>query len=61
MADHSVGAVEDLTNKRELISAVLPKRREHVVDDTVGKQPPDHSGVSMHGVQVRVVVTSTDR
>jgi hypothetical protein len=50
MADHAVRVDEDLPGERKVLRALLPDRRQHVIDDAVREQPADDSGISLHRV-----------
>ena len=61
VADDAVRPVEHLAGEREVLRAVLPDRRQQVVDHAVGEQPADDAGVALHRVEVRLGVASPER
>ena len=61
MADDAVSVLEHFPGKWEVLGALLPNRRQNVIDDAVREQPADHAGISLHRVDVPTRVAAPDR
>ena len=54
--DEAGGEVEHLAGEVEVLGAVLPERRNALVEHGVAEQPPDDSALALHRVEVAVAV-----
>ena len=60
MDDEAGREAEDLAREREVLRPVLPQRRDALVEDAVGEQPPDDAVLALHRVEVAVPVAAPD-
>ena len=53
--------IEHLPREVEVLGAVLPQRRDALIEDSVTQQPPDDPALALHCVEVAVPVAAADR
>ncbi len=59
--DQPGGEVEHLAGEVEVLGAVLPERRDALVEHGVAEQPADDAALALHRVEVAVAVAAADR